>query len=259
MSYILISGASAGLGTCFARQLAAEKKDLILVARRGDRLEALASELSEKFGIAVKIIAADLSELSVVSGLAKGLKAEGTKLSGLINNAGYGTMGDFKEGDLSAQVGMIELNVTSLIAMTHALLPLFEDHGERFIINVGSVASFFPLPSFAVYAASKAAVLSFSDALGSELAEDGITVSALCPGPTSTEFMDVAGIPEKATRNINFMTADEVVRQSLAERDQPIVITGKSNRRQVLMGKFMPKSFIRKQAMKRRRSRMRYK
>ncbi len=253
MGYILITGASSGLGSEFARQLAAEGHDLILVARRRDLLDALAAELITLNGIMTRSFTVDLSDLDAVAELAKTLKTEGLELDGLINNAGYGLLGDFSSMPLEGQLGMINLNVTSLMAVTHHMLPLFTQSAGNFIINVGSVASFIAIPSFAVYAASKAAVLSFSDALGTELSERGISVSTLCPGATATEFMDVAKIPKKAMKGTKFMTSEEVVKESLAKRDTAIVVTGGSNRMQVNMAKFMPRSYLRRKMANRRK------
>lgn len=189
----LITGASSGLGAEFARQLAPSAKRLILVARRLDRLEALKAELEEiHSGLTVFVYGADLADEEARSGLAQWLLAENLHVDLLINNAGLGDRGVFAGGTWDRVRRMIDVNITALTHLTGALLPAMTRTGHGAILNVSSVASFFPLPNMAVYSATKAYVTSLSEALALELRPHGITVTALCPGPIRTEFFDVA-------------------------------------------------------------------
>ncbi len=184
----LVTGASAGLGEIFARQLAAEKKALVLVARRGDKLEALAAALRMAHGIEVFVEVADLSVPGSVKKLMLRLMAQNLVVDCLINNAGFGLNGNFAELDGAKQSAMITLNCTALTELCHAVLPGMIARKSGSILNVASTAAFVAGPLMAVYYATKAYVLSFSEALHDEVKAQGIHVSALCPGPTATEF-----------------------------------------------------------------------
>lgn len=186
----VVTGASGGLGMRFARLLAADGYDLVLVARGSDRMSALADELSRKHGVSVSVITADLS--------AEGMRTVADSISEdvpdiLINNAGFGDYGPFLECDVGKQERMIELNVRALTVLTHAVLPGMASRGSGRIMNVASVASFQPGPLMSVYYATKAYVLSFTEALSVELRGTGVTTTALCPGPTNTGFATAAG------------------------------------------------------------------
>ncbi|MBO6177187.1 MAG: SDR family NAD(P)-dependent oxidoreductase [Treponema sp.] len=197
---IIVTGASSGMGTCFAAELAEEQPDeLWLVARRNDRLEALKKEIELKHsGVKVKPVALDISGKKGAFEIKALLEEEnkihekegGICIKVLVNNAGFGTYGEFADTDTEREMDMIELNCTSLTGITGFALPYMKK-GSR-IINTASLASFLPLGNFAVYGASKAFVLSFSVALRAELKHREISVTALCPGPVSTEFADVA-------------------------------------------------------------------
>ena len=189
----LITGASSGLGAEFARQLAPYARALVLVARRNERLEALASELRGIHPhLDVRIFAADLSLEERRFALASWLEAEKIPVDFLINNAGLGDHGDFETSDWGRVRAMLDVNISALTHLTHLLVPSMLRGGRAAVLNVSSVASFFPLPHMAVYSATKAYVTSFSEALAIELRPKGITVTALCPGPVPTEFFDVA-------------------------------------------------------------------
>jgi short-subunit dehydrogenase len=189
----LVTGASAGLGRELARLAAKDGHDLVLVARRRERLEALAAELNAAHGVQVAVIAADLSDLAAPSSIAERLRAEGKQVDFLINNAGFGSCGLFSKADLAREVEMIHLNIRALVQLTHLFLPeMLARKGGR-ILNVASIAGFVPGPFMATYYASKAFVLSFTEALSSELLGTGVTITASCPGPTETEFGTVAG------------------------------------------------------------------
>ena len=179
----LITGASAGLGAEFARQCAARGEALALVARRRDRLEALKAEL----GGDVHIFAADLAPPGAAQSLIAELGAEGLSVGTLINNAGFGLAGKFAERPLARQSEMIDLNCRTLVELCHLVLPDMRERGRGAILNVASTAAFQPGPGAAVYFATKAYVLSFSEALHQELKGTPVRVSCLCPGPTQTE------------------------------------------------------------------------
>lgn len=185
---ILITGASSGIGEAMARQLAAKKYDLILVARRIEKLEKLKSELSIQQGITVHVIQKDLSEVGNAYELYDDVKRLGLEVTMLINNAGFGTYGNFSDTDLEAELRMIELNVSSLVALTKLFLQDMLIRQQGRIMNVASLLSFLPFPYYSVYSATKSFVLSFSETLAAELEGTGITVTTLCPGPVDTPF-----------------------------------------------------------------------
>ena len=189
----LITGASSGLGAEFARQLGPYAKGLVLVARRNDRLEELAQELRGIHpDLDVRIYCADLGIEEKRAALAHWLKNEKIAVDFLINNAGLGDHGKFEASEWKRVKAMLDVNISALTHLTHLLVPSMLSGGRAAVLNVSSVASFFPLPNMAVYSATKAYVTSFSEALAIELRPKGITVTALCPGPMPTEFFDVA-------------------------------------------------------------------
>lgn len=190
---VLITGASSGLGAEFARQLAPTAQTLILVARRMDRLEALKTELqAQNEGVAVHLYGADLAVEDQRRALAEWLPTQNLHVDFLINNAGLGDHGEFFTSEWERVRAMLDTNIAALTHLTHLLLPSMTRGGRAAILNVSSVASFFPLPNLAVYAATKSYVTSLSEALAMELRPHGITVTALCPGPVPTEFTAVA-------------------------------------------------------------------
>ena len=192
---IVVTGASSGMGVCFARQLACEKPDeLWIVARRKDRLENLKKEIESEKSVKVRVVDIDVSGSEGARRFKAILDVERDsgdfEISVLVNNAGFGTYGEFADTDTDREMEMVDLNCTSLTGITGFALPYMKK-GSR-IINTASLASFLPLGNFAVYGASKAYVLSLSVALAAELKPRGISVTALCPGPVSTEFANVA-------------------------------------------------------------------
>jgi short-subunit dehydrogenase len=188
----LITGASAGLGEEFARQLAPRCRSMILVARRGDRLAALAAELAAQYEVKVRCFEADLSDSAQRVQLFEALKEKSLFPDLLINNAGMGDYGTFADADWSKLETMMRVNMEGLTHLTHLFLPAMISQQKSAIINISSLASILPIPDFAVYAATKAYVSSFSEALRIELREHGISVLAVCPGPVHTEFGSVA-------------------------------------------------------------------
>jgi len=248
MNYVLITGASAGIGEVFAKQLAQKGNNLILTARRKDKLDALAQQLSSLYNIKVETLVADLATPQGASEIQRKADKAGWNINGLINNAGFGDRGSFTELSLERQLQMIQLNVTSLVDLTHRLLPNIEQQQKSFIINVASTAAFQAGPNMAIYYATKAFVLSFSEALHEELKNKGIAVSALCPGPTASEFASEANLTDSKLFKAGAMTPEAVVKKSLQKKDQAIVITGCKNIFTVWSAKLSPRSVNRKLA-----------
>src|SRR3954469_7295957 len=239
----LITGASAGLGAEFARHCAKRGEALVLVARRRDRLEALAAEI----GGAPHILVADLAEADAALGLIAAVEAEGLSVSTLINNAGFGLAGQFAAQPLGRLDEMIDLNVRTLVDLCNLVLPAMQARGRGAILNLASTAAFQPGPNMAVYYASKAFVLSFTEALHHELKGSGIRVSALCPGPTESECGEVSGSKSAALERIK-RPADFVVRVGLAglDRNKAVVVPGLPNKVTSQMSRFLPRAAMRR-------------
>jgi len=227
----LITGASSGIGVEFARQLAPHARCLILVARRQDRLDALKTELARP-GLTVHCHTADLADEVQMEALIAALAASEERVSFLINNAGVGDHGLFEESEWSRVRAMLDVNIKALTRLTHAILPDLVKAGQGAILNVSSVASLLPIPNMSVYAASKAYVTSFSEALRAETRGTGVSISIVCPGPVNTEFFAIA---ERADARgsmpapeIFKVPAEQVVREALiaVELDRPRVIPG---------------------------------
>ena len=232
----LITGASAGLGAEFARQLAAKASRIVLVGRREDRLTELASSLrSNRPSLQVDCFKADLSLASERGRLAAWVVRDEIPINLLVNNAGLGDLGPFDTAPWERLSPMLDVNIIALTHVTHLLLPMLRAGQPSAILNVSSVAGFYPLPEMAVYAATKAYVTSFSEALRMEMAPEGIIVTALCPGPVPTEFFKVASRPGETIRAMDrahpalATTAEEVVRAALLglAKDKPGVIPNK--------------------------------
>lgn len=190
---VLITGASTGIGFELANLFAQDKWNLVLLARQRPRLLEVSEQLSHTYGVQAQIVVADLSHPRVPEEVIMQLNERGTKVACLVNNAGFGAYGDFAELPLEEQMNMIQTNVAALVELTHRLLPHIITVRGR-ILNVASTAAFQPGPHMAIYYATKAFVLSFSEALAEELAPKGVHVSTLCPGPVPTEFQKRAGI-----------------------------------------------------------------
>ena len=239
----LITGASAGLGTDFARQLSASGARLVLVARRLDRLEALAAELGNARAVAI-----DLAEPGAAERLMADLAAHGEHVDCLVNNAGFGLSGKVAALDAGRQRAMIDLNCALLTELTAMVLPGMVERGRGGILNVASTAAFQPGPGSAVYYASKSYVLSFTEALHVELAGSGVHVTALCPGPTATEFFDVAGYNKGSTLEKLAVPSAPVVKAGLEalSRNQAVAIPGTFNKVGAQAHRFLPRSLLRK-------------
>jgi short-subunit dehydrogenase len=247
----LITGASAGIGREFARQLAPRADGLVLVARRIERLEELRAELAGKYPqLKVHIHASDISKHKSVSELCEWLHQEGLAPDVLINNAGSGDHGAFATSDFGRVNGMLQVNVVSLTLLTHKLLPPMIAAKRGAILNVSSSASFLPIPGMAVYSATKAYVTSFSEALRMEVRAHGISVSALCPGPVRTEFETVARRPGAAKDEapaFTYVATEEVVRDALVgiEHNRAIVIPGVAMKLGMFLVRVTPTAVLR--------------
>ena len=239
----LVTGASAGLGVEFARQLSKRGYALVLAARRKERLEELARELGNAREVAI-----DLSKKDAAAKLLADVEAHGEVVDLLINNAGFGLIGRFAELDAKRQRQMIDLNVGALTDLCRAVAPGMIERKGGAILNVASTAAFQPGPKMAVYFATKAFVLSLSEALHEELKPHGIKVSCLCPGPTRTEFGEVAGFGGNGAFDRLAMGAAEVVEIGLKglDKNKAVVITGLVNKIGALSTRFAPRSIVRK-------------
>lgn len=210
MKYTLITGASGGIGEAFARRLASEKHNLVLVARSEEKLRALCEELSAKHEISCRYFAIDLIERDADARLYDETEKNGLEIDWLINNAGFGSGGDFAELDRERELQIIDLNISALVALTHRYLQRMRKAKRGTIINVSSAAGFQPIPFMATYAASKAFVSSFSEAIAEENRPYGIRILALCPGSTKTNFFQAANI-ERPIQVKGQQTVEDVV------------------------------------------------
>ena len=239
----LITGASAGLGVDFARQLSARGHRLVLVARRKDRLDALAEELGNARALAI-----DLSKANAATKVMADLEAAGEEVEVLINNAGFGLIGRFAKRDPKQLRRMIDLNVGALTDLCRAVAPRMIERKSGSILNVASTAAFQPGPNMAVYFATKAFVLSMSEALHEELKPHGVRVTCLCPGPTRTEFGEVAGFGGSGLFERVAMESPRVVEIGLKalDRNKAVVVAGALNRIGAASTRFAPRAVVRK-------------
>jgi uncharacterized protein len=226
----LVTGGSAGIGVELARELAKRKCDLILAARSADALRSVADDLASAHAITTHVVVCDLATPGAAERLAREAMAIG-RIDILVNNAGFGAFGEFADQPLDAQMSMLRVNVDALTELTWRVLPhLIESRGK--ILNVASTAAFQPGPLMAVYYATKAYVLSFSEAIAEELAARGVTVTCLCPGPTRSGFQERAGVEETRLVKLGMMAADRVARAGIAGlfAGRRIVVPGLTNR-----------------------------
>ncbi len=239
----LVTGASAGLGVDFARQLAERGHTLVLVARRKERLESLAKELGKARAVAI-----DLSTKDAAAKLIADLEANGEVVDLLVNNAGFGLIGRFAELDAKRERQMIDLNVGALMDLCRAVAPGMIKRKSGAILNVASTAAFQPGPKMAVYFATKAFVLSFTEALHEELKPHGVHVTCLCPGPTRTEFGDVAGFKGNGLFDRVAMESPEVVKAGLdgLDKNKAVVVAGFVNKVGAFSTRLAPRSVVRR-------------
>jgi uncharacterized protein len=239
----LITGPTSGLGTGFARRYARDGHDLVLVARDVTRLERLAAELHDEAGAEVEVLAADLALASDRERVSQRLAA-GVQV--LVNNAGFGTSGEFWSADLAALQSQLDVNVTAVMALTHAALPPMLAAGTGTVINVASVAGLLPGRG-STYSASKAWVISFSEGLANGLDGTGVGVHALCPGFVRTEFHARAGIDMEGTPSILWLEVDDVVRECLADvaKGQVVIVPGLQYKVLTTGGRMVPRNLVR--------------
>jgi len=247
---ILITGASSGIGKALAHQAATRKHDLVLVARRKDKLEEIAKELISRFGIDVEVITADLTNLDEIKTVEARILNGGIDV--LVNNAGFGSAGPFIELDINNELNEIDLNVRALVQLSHAGVKSMTDNDMGTIVNVSSIASYMPMTGNAVYGATKAFVTSFSHALREELSETGVNVMVVCPGMTSTEFFERSkwNAATKKSPYPNFMwQSSEQVAQSIfagIDKQRTVVVPGFTNKIAAAFASSLPGSVTRK-------------
>ena len=242
--WALVTGASSGLGSDFARQLAEMGCNLILTARRVDRLECLRDEIAAKFGVDVEILPADLSQADSAQALYDRIQAAGWQVDVLINNAGYGLFGDFLARSAEETRAMLQVNVMTVVQLTHLFASDMVKRGLGYILLVASTGAYQPAPTFSAYAASKSFILSFGEALNYELRKTGVKVSVLSPGATHTEFHEVSGHGEKGLfMSLTMMDSPAVTRIGLDAllKGRPSVIAGAVNWAQAELMRFLPR------------------
>ncbi len=243
----LVTGASAGIGLAFAERLARDQYDLTLVARSRERLEDIAKRLRDERGVAVEVLAADLAAPSELRRVEERIAADPT-LDLLVNNAGFGTQGRFAELDVDREEQEVRLNVLAVLRLARAALPHMVQRGRGEIVNVSSMAGFYPGPFLATYGATKAFVTSFTESLSEELRETGVRVQALCPGFTRTEFQERANIDTSQIPGFAWMSAEDVVEASLSglAKGDVVVVPGGLNRAMQAGASLLPRSLIRR-------------
>lgn len=242
----LITGASSGLGAAFAQQLAERGANLVLVARSRDTLEAAAKELQAQHDVAVTVHDSDLARPGAAAALAERLADDGVPVDTLINNAGVGTHGDFVAQDAAAITRQVQLNVGAVVDLTRALLPQMLHSGRGALVNVASTSAYQPTPSMAVYGASKAFVLSFTEALAYEHRRNNLRILAVSPGPMRTRFFDALGTTRPGVGR--WQSPDAVSAQTLRTLDRrlvpPSIISGTVNALPVLANRFAPRRVV---------------
>lgn len=243
----LITGASAGLGLELAQLFAADKHDVVLVARRREQLEALATRLAAERGVVAGVISADLADPGAPQRIVDELKRRGTEIEFLVNNAGFGTTGRFVERDLLRELAMVQVNVTALVHLTGLLLPPMVARGSGRVLNLGSTAGFQPGPFMSVYYATKAFVNSFTEALAYELRGTGVTATVSCPGATATEFGKIAGNDRSPLFRMGTMSATEVAAHAYKAMmsAKVVAIPGARNKILIQGQRLMPRGAVR--------------
>lgn len=247
MKVTLITGASSGIGEAFARRLAAEGHNLVLVARGEKALHELCDELMLKHNVFAHYVVLDLAEPDPDLKLLDEVKKHNLEVDWLINNAGFGSVGDFAKLDIDRELQMIELNITALVTITHAFLQGMRERKQGVIINVSSAAGFQPIPFMATYAATKAFVSSFSEAIAEENRPFGIQVLALCPGSTKTNFFAASNI-DRPIQVKGQQTVDDVVETAMraVKSGRTKVVSGLANKIGAMLGKYSPNALSRK-------------
>ena len=247
-STALVTGASSGIGADIARELSSRGHGVVLVARREDRLRALADELASSHSVRAEVIGADLGEGAARVQLEARIAELGLDVEVLVNNAGFGGFGAVHRLEPSRQVEMVRLNCEALLDLHATYSRRMRERGRGAILNVASSAAFQPLPGSGCYAATKAFVLSLSEASSAELRDSGVTVTALCPGPVQTEFGEVAGVGDKEGQLPGpfWTSAEQVAREAVEglEKGKRVVVPGLLNRAGALTGQHAPRAAI---------------
>ena len=244
---MLITGASSGIGLELARVAAGKGHDLVLVARTEGKLRELARELHERHGVRAEVIAVDLSRPEAAAEVVSRLEALGIQIDALVNNAGFGVYGPFTETALATELQIIQVNIVALTELTKRLLPGMVARRSGRILNVASTAAFLPGPLMAVYYATKAYVLSFSEAIANELAGAGVTVTALCPGPTASGFQAAAKLEtSKLMAGKTLATSRRVAQDGYDAMmaGKTLVVSGWSNKLVVQMPRLLPRRVV---------------
>lgn len=243
----LVTGASSGIGLELSKLFAADGYDLVLVARSEDALRELGEELQRDHGVNVTVVVKDLARPESPAEIQSALKARDIPVDVLVNNAGFATSGPFVETDLDTELDEIQVNVTALTELTKRFLPAMVERGEGRVLNVASTAAFQPGPYMAVYYATKAYVLSFSEAISAELDGTGVTVTALCPGATETSFDERAGISDTPLFQGNLASAAAVAQTGYRAtmKGKPVAVHGLRNRLLTLSVRLMPRRVVR--------------
>jgi short-subunit dehydrogenase len=246
--WTLITGASSGIGAELARAFAKRGYPLVLTARREERLVALSAELGRSHGVPVEVMAVDLEDREAPRDLHEMLQERGIAVHTLVNNAGFGLRGYFASLPHEKQLAMIDLNVTALTSLCRLMLPGMIERKRGGVLNIASVAAFQAGPYMAVYYATKAFVLSLSEGLHDEAKPHGVTVTALCPGPTESEFSETAGLKDSRLFGASVMSSADVARAGIEgyEAGRAIVVPGARNRVGAIGAKFAPRFLSRR-------------
>ena len=249
---VLITGASSGLGMELAKLFAADGSDLVLVARRKDRLIELADELKAEHDIEVHVLPKDLSKKPAPKEIFSHLKKENIQIDVVVNNAGFGNKGHIADLDTDLQLDMIQVNLVALTHLTRLFIPGIIERGHGGILNVGSLAGFQPGPNLAVYFATKAYVLSFTEALAEEISNPNIKISCLAPGPVKTEFGEKSDLEDSLLFKVSLMEIAPVVKAGYEgfRRGQTIIIPGIKQQIVPFLNRFTPRLLVRKIAKK---------
>ena len=241
----LVTGASSGIGAALARRIARDGRDVVLVARRADRLEALAGDIEAGGAVKAHVIASDLVREGAVRALSDEVARRKLRVDWLVNNAGFGTVGRFDQLPVERELEEIRLNIEALVELTGRFLPGMTARGRGVVMNIASVGGFSPGPFMATYAATKAFVLSFTEALAAEMRGTGVQVLCVCPGFTRTEFQERAVVDVSGVPNFAWMSAEAVADQAVrAVGHGPVLVNGLMNSMATTALRFVPRGLL---------------